>query len=152
MKRTIVLLLVLFMLGTTGWAKSERGEEVRIFSDSLRIVDQTGIIRFEGNVRVEMTEATLVCERLTVRTSEGDPSRVLSGAAVGNVVLERGQERVEAGEANIDVEKGTVELTGSPSLIKGRTIIQANRIVYMLDEGTAAFEGPVKAVFLPEGE
>jgi lipopolysaccharide transport protein LptA len=152
MKRSIVLLLILLMFGSTGWAQLEKGDEIRILSDSLRITDQTGVIQFEGSVRVLLTETTLTCDSLTVRTSVEDPSQVLSGRAVGNVVVERGQERVEAGEANFDIEKGTVELTGSPFLIKGRTTIQADRIIYLLDEGTADFQGPVRAVFLPAGE
>jgi lipopolysaccharide transport protein LptA len=152
MMRSITALLLVFMLCSPGWAQPDRGDGIRIFSDSLRIMDQTGMIHFEGNVKVQLTEAVLTCDRLTVRTSEQDPSKVLSGKASGSVVMERGQEKVEAGEALFDLEKDTVELTGSPSLLKGRTTIQAERIVYMLDEGTAAFHGPVKAVFLTEGE
>lgn len=152
MTRSTVILLALLMFGSPGWAQPDKGQGIRIFSDSLRITDQTGVIQFDGNVRVQLAEATLTCDRLTVRTSEQDPSQVLSGTAMGRVVMERGQERVEAGEANFDLEKATVDLTGSPSLLKGRTTIQAERIIYMLNEGTAEFHGPVKAVFMTAEE
>lgn len=152
MTRSALIVLILFLLVSPGWAQPEDSDGVRIFSDSLRIMDQTGIIQFEGNVRILLKEATMTCDRLTVHTSEEDPSQVVSGTASGTVTMVRGEEKVQAGEAYFDLEKAIVDLTGSPSLFKGRTTIQAERIVYSLDEGTAQFLGTVKAVFLTEGE
>jgi len=152
MKRLAVIFQILLVLTSPVWSGADDSGEVRILSDSLKMMDQTGVIQFEGSVRIQLKEATLTCDRLTVRTDESDPSRVVSGVAAGNVLMVRGEERVEAGEARFDLVKGTVDLTGSPSLLKGRTTIQAERIIYSLEQGTAEFLGPVRAVFLAEGE
>jgi lipopolysaccharide transport protein LptA len=153
MKRLIVGAMILTMFSSPGWTQTAgEGDVVKIFSDSLQIMDRTGQVQFEGNVRAELSETILSCDKLFVRTSERDPSKVTSGMASGNVVMVRGQERIEAQEARFDLESATVDLTGSPRLLKGKTTILAERIVYMLDEGTAVFHGPVSAVFVAEGE
>jgi lipopolysaccharide transport protein LptA len=148
MRRLTAAALILLILGSPGWAATEGQEgEVRIFSDSLRIMDKTGEVQFEGSVKVQLSGTTLTCDRLIVNTSAEDPSKVVSGTATGKVVMERGQERIEAGEARFDLRSSTVDLTGSPVLFKGSTTIHAERIVYLLEEGTATFDGPVRAVF-----
>lgn len=152
MKRPFLVLIILLVFVLPAWAQPDNDDGIRIFSDSLRIMDQTGVIQFEGNVRIQMKDATLTCDRLTVRTSEQDPSQVVSGTAVGGVSMERGEERVQAGEAHFDLDEAMVELTDSPSLIRGKATIQAERILYSLEEGTAQFHGPVKAVFQTEGK
>ena len=123
------------------------GEAVQISSDNLRIEERSGVVHFEGNVRVELSDSILSCDILTVRTSRDDPSVVREGDATGNVVLERGSDLVKAGKALFDLEKGTVELTGDPLLTRADSTIMAKSITYSLEDGTASFEGPVKAVF-----
>ena len=153
MKRLTAIGLITLMLGPTAWADPIPDEsEVRIFSDSLRLVDRTGVVQFEGNVQIEFTGMTMSCDQLTVRTSQEDPSKVLSGTATGHVAMNHSQDRIEAGEARFDLERSTVDLTDSPSLFRGQTTIHAERIVYLLDEGTATFYGPVRAVFVKAGE
>jgi lipopolysaccharide export system protein LptA len=141
------LSIALFLLIVAATAQAVEGEEVRIFSESLRIAEQSGTVEFEGKVRIEIRGAAVVCDHLIVRTSENDPSDVLSGTATGGVVVERGEDRVQADEAHLDLVADTVELTGSPSLSRGQTVISARKIVYRLDEGTATFLGPVMATF-----
>lgn len=147
MKHGFAAAMFLLLTCVTAWAQPVDMEEVRIFSESLRIMDRSGIVEFEGPVRVEVRGVEVSCDHLVVNTSQNDPMIVLSGTATGNVVMVRGEERVEAGKARFDLEKETVELTGSPRLVKGQTIIGAERIIYLLREGTATFQGPVRAVF-----
>ncbi len=141
------LLLVLPVLHTLALPAFAAGEGVQISSDKLRIEERSGAVYFEGNVQVQLAEGALSCDLLTVRTSKEDPSVVREGEATGNVVLERGPDRVLAGKAIFDLVKGSVELTGDPQLTRADSTITAKSITYSLDEGTASFEGPVKAVF-----
>ena len=148
MKYVPASVMILLMAVSMVWAQTaETGKEVRILSDSLLIMDRSGVVQFEGQVRVQLKGAKLSCDHLVVRTSEEDPSIVLSGTATGHVVMEHGGDRVEAGEARFDLESSTVDLKGSPRLLRDRTTISAERIVYLISEGTATFHGPVKAVF-----
>ncbi len=153
MKRVSASVMILLLAAAAAWAgPAGTGSEIRVFSDSLRIKDQSGVVEFEGQVRVYLQGAEMGCDRLVVLTSENNPAVVLSGTASGHVVIERGEDRVEAGEARFDLEKETVDLTGSPRLQRGQTSISAERILYRLDDGTASFLGPVKAVFAGEGK
>jgi len=120
---------------------------VRINSDSLRILDQSGEIRFEGRVLVEFEGARMECDSLLLKISEDDPPRILGGTARGSVVIKSGEDKATADQARIDMEKGMVELSGSPRLERGGAMISAQRILYRLDEGTADFNGQVRAEF-----
>ncbi len=138
------LLLLILFLTVPAWG-ADAGVEVN--SDNLRIEERSGVIHFEGNVHVRLADAALTCDLLTVRTSQNDPSSVREGEASGNVVLERGGDRIEAGKATFDLVGGKVELIGRPRLTRADSTITSRRITYSLEDGTASFEGPVKAVF-----
>ena len=123
-----------------------------ISSSSLLLQERQGDIRFEGNVEVRMSDIVLTCDLLTVRSDTADPSKILSGKATGNIVLTKGVDRVEATEAVFDLEKGQVVLSGVPRLTREDTTIEAERIIYSIDDGTASFQGPVRALFKSPGE
>lgn len=122
-------------------------ENVTIRSDSLEMKEDTGEIRFAGGVEVRLAEAFFTCDLLTVKTGENNPAGIRSGTASGSIVLVRGADRVEAQKATFDLGAGKVELTGAPRLVREDTVIEAEKIVYTLEKGTASFEGPVRALF-----
>jgi lipopolysaccharide export system protein LptA len=99
-----------------------------------------------------MAEVVLTCDILIVHADETDASKILSGETSGNVVMIRGNDRVEAREAVFDLETGKVELTGTPRLTRGETTIEGEKIVYLIEEGTASFFGPVRALFKAPGD
>jgi len=144
---TVAVLIV--CLSTVAWAASD---DVTVRSNSLQIQEKTGDIRFEGEVEARMAEVVLKCDFLTVHTDEADTSRILSGEASGNVVMIRGTDRVEAQEAVFDLDAGNVELTGAPRLIREETTIEAEKIIYSIEDGTALFFGPVRAFFKGRGD
>ena len=127
------------------WAGADTG--VTINSNTLQIQEKEGDIRFEGNVKVHMDEIVMSCDLLTVHADNKDPSRILSGEAIGNVVMTKGSDTVQARKAVFDLEAGKVELTGNPRLSREETTIEAERIVYSIEEGAASFVGPVRAFF-----
>ena len=142
--RYVVILLVI-CFASAAWAAPDKGVTIR--SNSLQIQEKKGDIRFEGDVEVRMDMIVLSCDLLTVHADDADPSRIVSGMATGNVIMTRGSDRVEAREAMFDLEAGKVELTGVPRLTREETTIQAEKIVYSIEEGTASFQGPVRALF-----
>lgn len=145
-----LLIGMLMLLTSQAWAGPDDG--VAISSDRLQIQERTNTIRFEGTVEVVLPDGQLSCDLLIVRADESNPSRIKSGEATGNVILTRGSDRVEAQKALFDLEGGNVELTGSPRLIREETTIQAETIIYSMDQGTASFSGPVKATFRKSGD
>lgn len=142
--------VLIMCLTTAAWAAPDKGVTVR--SNSLQIQEKTGDIRFEGEVEVRMAEVVLTCDILTVHADETDASQILSGETSGNVVMTRGNDRIEAREAVFDLEAGKVELTGTPRLTRGETTIEGEKIVYWIKEGTASFSGPVRALFKAPGD
>ncbi len=142
-----VILIVLLIAGLAAAGLTAAEEGVTVRSDSLQIQEKTGNIRFQGGVEVRMGEMMLSCDLLVVHTDEADPSRIMSGEGSGNIVMIRGSDRVESQEAAFDLEAGIVELSGGPRLIREKTTIQADRIIYSLDKGTVSFHGPVRALF-----
>jgi len=144
------LLIGIFLSASTVLAVPETG--VTVNSDSLQIQETTGSIRFEGHVRANLTDGVLNCDVLIVQVEGKDSSRIRSGEATGNVVLTRGGDRVEAQKAFFDLEAGKVKLTGVPRLIRKNSTIQAETIIYSMDQGAVSFSGSVKALFdRPEG-
>ena len=141
---------IMVFFTVTAWAASDKS--VTVNSTSLQFEEKTGDIRFEGDVEVRMAEFVLSCDLLVVQADEIDPSRILSGRASGNVVLTRGNDRVQAEEAVFDLKIGKVELTGGPQLIREESTIKAEKIVYSIEEGSASFEGPVRALFNAAGD
>ena len=141
---------IMVFFTVTAWAASDKS--VTVNSTSLQFEEKTGDIRFEGDVEVRMDEFVLSCDLLVVQADEIDPSRILSGRASGNVVLTRGNDRVQAEEAVFDLKIGKVELTGGPQLIREESTIKAEKIVYSIEEGSASFEGPVRALFKAAGD
>ncbi len=142
---TAVVLIICLSLATAAWAAVDKDVTVR--SNSLQIQEKTGDIRFEGEVEVRMADVVLICDLLTVYADEVDPSRILSGEASGNVVMTRGNDKVESQQAVFDLDAGNVEFIGAPRLTREGTTIEAEKIVYSVEEGTASFSGPVKALF-----
>lgn len=142
--------VLIMCLATAGWAASDKGVTVR--SNSLQINEKTGDIRFEGEVEVRMAEVVLRCDLLIVHADDADPSKIFSGEASGNVVMIRGNDRVEAQEAVFDLKAGNVELTGAPRLIREEATIEAEKILYSIEKGTAFFSGPVRALFKVPGD
>jgi lipopolysaccharide export system protein LptA len=132
-------------LAASAWAATDTG--VTINSNTLQIQEKEGDIRFEGEVEVHMDEIVMSCDLLTVHADNTDPSRILSGEAIGNVVMTKGSDTVRARKAVFDLEAGRVELTGNPRLTREETTIEAERIVYSIKEGEASFIGPVRAFF-----
>lgn len=150
--RAVKFMTVVWMICLTAAAWAASDKSAAISSTSLQILEKTGDIRFEGNVEVRMDEIVLFCDFLTVKTDNVDPSSILSGKALGNVVLTKGNDMVEAGEAVFDLEGGKVELTGAPRLVREDTIIEAKKIDYSLEDGSISFQGSVRATFKVPGE
>ncbi|UCG39170.1 MAG: hypothetical protein JSV00_02745 [bacterium] len=150
--RTPSFTLLALLLALSTALAGPQAEQISILSETLIMQDRTGDVIFEGKVRVSLPDADVSCDRLTVRTSREDLSRVLSGTATGHVVLTREMDRVEADEAHFDLIENTVELTGSPRLSREGTSVEAERIIYRLEKGTATFFGPVRAVFVTPGQ
>lgn len=145
-----VAAVVIVFLTATAWAASD--ESITVNSTSLQFQEKTGEIRFEGQVEVRMAELVLNCDLLIVKADKTDPSKILSGKASGNVVLTMGNDSVQAQEAVFDLDAGRVELTGTPRLFREEAIIEATRIVYSIEEGSASFQGPVRALFKAAGD
>ncbi|TNF48644.1 hypothetical protein EP232_02180, partial [bacterium] len=115
----VVLITLLCLTGflVPGSAVSAE-QEVTVRSDSMRIEELKGEIRFEGNVVLNYQEAVLTCDTLVLLTDNPSPTGVKRGIATGNVVIIHLEDRAESDRAEFDVASGRVDLTGSPRLIR----------------------------------
>jgi len=141
---------MIICLAGAAWAAPDKGVTVR--SNSLQVQEKTGDIRFEGEVEVHLDDMIMSCDLLTVHADSTDSSKILSGEASGNVVVTKGLDRVEAQLGVFDLKGGSVVLTGTPRLTRDDTTIEAEKIVYSIEDGTASFSGPVRALFKVPGD
>lgn len=118
----------------------------------LKTSAEENIFLFEGNVRVEGTNLTAVCDRMEVtasRTADSDPDAAFGQvgaithiAALGNVVISQANRTAEAGRADIYPREGKVILTEKPRVTDERGMVATGtRMVLLQGERRVIIEG-----------
>lgn len=151
-KAALVASLMVFQVALPVQAYSASGKEIDIRAETLQIEESRGEIRFQGAVTLQYEEVEMSCEILVLYTEGGEAGEVVRGEAIGEVVIRRQEDRIEAGRALFDLRKGIIELEESPLLTRGNQRISSSRMIYEIDKGIARFEGPVRARILSAGD
>ncbi|MBN1337472.1 MAG: hypothetical protein JXB39_16075 [Deltaproteobacteria bacterium] len=89
-------------------------------------------VRFEGDVRGIRGDVTLDCAVLEVWFT--DPDALERAEASGDVRVRQGAREARARAAVLDVPRGRIELSGSPSLAEEGLRLTGERIVLLLDD------------------
>ena len=93
---------------------------------------KAGVGVFAGEVRVLRGETSLSCDQL--RLSFHDPGHMDRAVAEGHVVVTQAGRRAEARQAVLEIDSGTITLTGSPTVTQGASSLRGERVIFHLDE------------------
>lgn len=122
---------------------------------------------FRGNVKVLQGDLTLTCDRLMVvneeerakneqnnhakgrQGSSGRTTDIKSITAEGHVKIVQGNRTVLAGKAVYDSAKKTITLTEKPRLWQCGDVVEAEKIIFHLDENRSEFKGGIKGRITP---
>lgn len=106
-----------------------RANEVTVItSDRLLFDYKNQYAIFEDNVVVIDPGLKLTCEKLTVRfDEEGDVERI---EAKTNVFIQQEDKTAKAGMAIYEVKKGLITLTEKPQITRGKSVLQAEKIMF----------------------
>ncbi|MFA9452706.1 MAG: LptA/OstA family protein [Candidatus Aminicenantaceae bacterium] len=111
-----------------------KGEEydLEIRADTLEYKPSTRRLTYSGDVIVKVEASELKADELNIRLSEED-NKIQTLLALGDVEVIRDLYRAEGQEAVFNLEKETIQLSGSPVLThqqKGR--VQGNKLTFYL--------------------
>lgn len=125
---------------TSGTALYDRSKGTMTLTESPRLR--------EGK---DTLEADTIVIYLAGNGTGGSPGteELKSISAVGHVKMSRKDRSATAGKAVYDHNKRNVTLTDSPRLRQGRNMLQAETIVFSLDDNGADLRGGIKAVINP---
>ncbi|MEL6316723.1 MAG: LptA/OstA family protein [Pseudomonadota bacterium] len=127
---------------------------VDIEADSLEVRDSEKIAIFRGGaqpVKVSQGEARLFAQELRVSYSggggggggiDGPIERI---QAKGQVFISNGSEHAEADQADYNLVRGEIVMTGNVTLLQQENILTGNRLRIDLNSGQAKIEGGVSA-------
>lgn len=148
-----VLVLSLSAIGATaqgtnvafGSLKQDTSAPVEATADNLSVDQATGTAIFTGNVVIGQGEMRLSAPRVLVvyRANQAGIARM---EATGGVTLVSGPDAAEAREADYDVDRGTIIMTGDVLLTQGQSALTAERMTVNLNDGTARMSGRVKTI------
>lgn len=126
-------------------------EAIEISADGLTVDQESRSAVFAGNVVIGQGDLRIAAARVEVIYSEetGDISRL---AASGGVTFVTSVEAAEATEAEYDVTRGILSLSGDVLLTQGPNALSADRMTVNLNDGTARMDGRVRTIFRTGGE
>lgn len=133
-----------------GGVSADPDAPVEVTADSLSVDQDTGTAIFTGNVKVGQGDLRLAAQTVRVVYAEetGDIAQLV---ASGGVTFATATEAAEAQDADYDLTRGTLELTGDVLLTQGASALSADRMTVDLNTGQAQMSGRVRTVFRQDG-
>lgn len=120
-----------------------------ITSDTLTLRTQEKKFLYKGNVVMAQGEMTVTCNTLEGRYTENNEIEDLT--ALGNVVITKGEGLEARGErADFDNKKQIVTMTQNPSVLKGKSQLNADLIKVFLETEETIAEGRVQMKIIQE--
>lgn len=142
MRTALIFLLVL------GVAHAEPPKStLDIQADRLELTQKSGEIRFEGHVIARQDTLELRCTRLIARSHQG--GEVDSLVADGGVSIQTGRLSAKAKTARYDRKKGTLVLTGNPTVKRGKDRLSGARITFWPETGRMVIEQAKGQISVP---
>ncbi len=166
MNKIWTLAAVLMCLGGAAHAavslEGDKDKPIEITADSLEVLQPDRTATFRGNVRAEQGAVVLTSQEMTVHYRVKDERSGGQGAvskieARGDVVLRTPEDTAKGAFGFYHVDKRAIQLSGDVTLIRGKNVLQGDRVDYSFETGKsllssapAAEGGRVKALFVPE--
>lgn len=114
---------------------------VDVSADRIEVQDRADRAIFAGNVRVRQAELTLDTPRLTVAYSSSGGVQIRRLDAAGGVIV-RSPSETARGEFGIyDLDRKLITLIGNVQLDRGQNRVSGSRLVIDLETGRAVIDG-----------
>ena len=156
MRKHLIILSVLAIFAVTpafanennlgfGNLSEDTKEPIMTSSDQMRVDNKLSQAELIGNVEIVQGDLLLYADYVRVIYSQ-DQSKIESLFARDNVVLMSGEDRATANEADYNLERGTIVMTGNALVSQDGNTVSADRAEFDIDSGAASMSGRVKSV------
>ncbi len=126
-------------------------EPIITSSDEMTVDNKLLQAELIGNVEIVQGNLLLYADYVKVMYS-GDQSKIDAIFARNNVILISGQDRASANEADYNLERGTIVMTGNALVSQDGNTLSADRAEFNIDSGAASMSGRVKSVLTAPSE
>jgi len=126
-------------------------EPIMTSSDQMTVDNALSQAELIGNVEIVQGNLLLYADYVLVTYSE-DQSKIDAIFARDNVVLISGEDRATADEADYNLERGTIVMTGKALVSQDGNTVSADRAEFNIDSGAASMSGSVKSVLKTPSE
>lgn len=114
---------------------------VDVTADRIEVQDRADRAIFAGNVHVKQAELTLDTARLTVAYSSNGGVQIRRLDAAGGVVVRSPSETAKGEFGIYDLDRKLITLIGNVQLDRGENRVAGSRLVIDLDSGRAVVDG-----------
>jgi len=133
-----------------GLSLDSGGGTLTVNADEMSFSNQTGVLGFSGNVRVDRNGMRMEARRVTVTLERGgagdgggsaEKRKIRRMVAEGDVHFSYGDRTATAGRAEYDPVAGTVVLTEKPRVTEPTMTVEGKRITIDLATQESTVEG-----------
>lgn len=133
-----------------GSAEQDTDAPIDVTSERLEVDEKANTALFTGDVVVVQDQMTLYAPRVTVYYSD-DQSEISLMEARGGVTLIQGEEAAEGENADYDLEKDLIIMTGDVLVTQKLSAISSDKMTVRLEDGTALMTGRVRSLLRTGG-
>ena len=121
------------------------GKPIEAFSDEMVVNNETSEAELRGNVEIIQGKLHLSADfvRITYNESQSDIETLY---ARGNVVVISDGDKATSDEADYNLERGTIIMTGSAYILQAGNTARAQRAEIDVDTGASTLSGRVRTV------
>jgi lipopolysaccharide export system protein LptA len=126
-------------------------EPIMTSSDQMTVDSEISQAELIGNVEIAQGDLLLYADYVRITYSKNQ-SKIDALFARDNVVLISGEDRATANEADYNLERGTIVMTGNALVSQDGNTVSADRAEFDIDSGATSMSGRVKSVLIVPSE
>jgi len=126
-------------------------EPIMTSSDQMTVDNELSQAELIGNVEIVQGDLLLYADYVRITYSKGQ-SKIDALFARDNVILISGEDRATAYEADYNLKRGTIVMTGNALVRQDGNTVSADRAEFDIDSGAASMSGRVKSVLITPPE
>ena len=121
------------------------GKLIEAFSDEMVVNNETSEAELRGNVKITQGDLHIYADfvRVTYNDKQSDIDTLY---ARDNVVVISGDDKATADEADYNLERGTIIMTGNAYILQAGNTARAQRAEIDVDTGASTLSGRVSTV------
>ena len=121
------------------------GKPIEAFSDEMVVNNETSEAELRGNVEIIQGELHLSADFVLITYNESQ-SDIETLYARDNVVVISGDDKATSDEADYNLERGTIIMTGNAYILQAGNTARAQRAEIDVDTGASTLSGRVRTV------